>query len=866
MATVAFGILGAGLGPVGGAVGSLVGSIIDSQFIIPALFPVDPVHGPRLSEFKLQTQDEGSAGNLVTGTGARVAGTIIWVGNLIEEKKTDRAGGKGGGGAKVTTYEYFVDIAIAHSVNRTIQVKKISAEGKPIYDSSPNINYSSTLISVTIEGSGAKRRMRLNSPSGGPDLGKLMAGIDVTISGFSNGANNGTFRCVSSKKNADGSSFAILKNASCVAEAAGATAVIAQVLPLFDQSKVFALTFYDGSEGQAADPIIESYKGAGLVPGFRGVSYVVAQHFALKDYGNRIPNLAFIVESYYGADLPTTIDFLMSRAGLEASWYDTTALSGANDGYAVAGPQPTSQMLQPLLIYGDVLEQESAGTIRLFHRSDPTIIDVKEGDLAAYPDGDQPESRPLEVTDAPEAEQLAELTVKFLDKDKDGNTGAIAARRDGNLTDGTATFDIPIMMTGGNAIATARRLLWLGIMSGKTFRLTLPPKYYGVQENDVLRVPTAGNVYLLLVQKVDVGHNWVLALDCILWDKHVLTQSEEYDAPEEQIVVQEILPVAEGRVSEWPPLAPGSGNPVSNPEISIAGFIEDDDGLYPGVIILVSPDDDEYDDFGTIDVESTAGFTTSGEGGEAVLNGTGIDPAYWDEVSTVDVYLQNGTLESRDAIDVLNGANRGAFGNGEIIGFRDAELVGPKTWRLSGLLRGLRDTADKMTTHEGEEDFVYLNAGGVQIPVNPAWIGQTRYFKFACPGADVDDLTAVPHTITGGSLKPFAPCDLQAAWDASGNVTLSWKRRSREVGRLFSPTQPALLEEGEYYDAAVYYPAGGGGTLVQSWTDLTEPTVSFPSGEHGAIPEGDPFELRVWQKTGHEGVGLGRGKVASATV
>lgn len=52
---------------------------------------------------------------------------------------------------------------------------------------------------------------------------------------------------------------------------------------------------YRGGVSQVADPIIESFEGAGNVPAYRGVAYVVIQDFPLAEFGNRIPNFTFEV-------------------------------------------------------------------------------------------------------------------------------------------------------------------------------------------------------------------------------------------------------------------------------------------------------------------------------------------------------------------------------------------------------------------------------------------------------------------------------------------------------------------------------------------------------------------------------------------
>lgn len=52
---------------------------------------------------------------------------------------------------------------------------------------------------------------------------------------------------------------------------------------------------YLGSETQTPSAIMERYKGAGNVPAYRGIAYVVIEDMPLAEYGNRIPNFTFEV-------------------------------------------------------------------------------------------------------------------------------------------------------------------------------------------------------------------------------------------------------------------------------------------------------------------------------------------------------------------------------------------------------------------------------------------------------------------------------------------------------------------------------------------------------------------------------------------
>jgi len=54
---------------------------------------------------------------------------------------------------------------------------------------------------------------------------------------------------------------------------------------------------YLGTETQLPDPTIEGIEGAGNVPAYRGIAYVVIADMQLANYGNRIPNIEFEVVS-----------------------------------------------------------------------------------------------------------------------------------------------------------------------------------------------------------------------------------------------------------------------------------------------------------------------------------------------------------------------------------------------------------------------------------------------------------------------------------------------------------------------------------------------------------------------------------------
>lgn len=77
---------------------------------------------------------------------------------------------------------------------------------------------------------------------------------------------------------------------------------------LIDPSKAVC-RFYNGSEEQMPDPLIEADQGHKKTPAFRGLSYIVIEDLQLAEFGNSIPNFLFEVKrkvkvQYSNGELP----------------------------------------------------------------------------------------------------------------------------------------------------------------------------------------------------------------------------------------------------------------------------------------------------------------------------------------------------------------------------------------------------------------------------------------------------------------------------------------------------------------------------------------------------------------------------------
>jgi len=858
MAAITGAVLGSVI-PIPGANFALaaLGSYIDQQFILPAILPSDDIEGPRLNELRIQSAEEGSPVNYLIGTNNRVAGTIIWVSDIIESKQTNTVGGKGGG-QKTVQYSYYVSIAVAVAGRQEITgFTKILAEGKKIWEDSVSPSVASSLLSVNHLGG---KNTDIESPNGGPDLSVFRPGQGITIAGFSNGSNNGTFIVLASSYTAGtGTSRVRVKNFSGTDEVAGASVTLSQTLPNFVTADMADITLYSGSLTQDPDPLIESFEGVGNVPGFRGIAYVSIEMLALKSYGNRIPQFNFITDANSGV-LSTVFANLLTRAGLSGSDYDTSGLSGLTvDGYSISGPEATSRALQPLMTAFDIVEQPTAtGGIKFFQRSDATIIDVDPLDLAAHPEGeDTPmdmQIEPMESINLP-----SEVNVDYLDPLLNDQKGSQRERRRVYDIDAVQNVNLPLVLSGGaaEAKAIAKRLMWTAVNSRQTVLVQLPFKYSHAQKNDVLRFTRGGITWFLLIHRKDRGENFILQFECTIELKSSLIQSAVAEDP----VTNEpnrFFPAPIDLVPyDGPPTIDVPGDiPSNTPTQTVMimfGVSKKDSStrtLWGGARILDSEDDLEFYEFSSAVEQSCTGFALT-----ALSAGT---PGIWDRVNTVDVEMWNGTLETKTELEVLNGQNRMVLGT-EVIGFATAALIGTNQWRLSTLLRGLTDTLDQMGTHAIAEQLIHLNGGGLLFrPVSAAQIGTTRYYKAVPAGGEEADSDSVAVTIGPRSIQPFSPVHLNATRSTTGDdVTLEWIRRSRRICKVLGPYASPLEESVEKYEVDIL--TTGTSTVLRTIDVESAATVDYTEAMQtadGLTAGASPFDFIVYMM--NPTVGRGR--------
>jgi hypothetical protein len=144
MASIVLGLAGSAIGAniggaflslsaatIGGLIGSTIGSVIDSA-IVASLTPGQNATGARLESLRVVSSTEGVVIPRLFGR-ARIGGNLIWATDFREETRTQRSGGKAGGGrGRVTEYSYFASFAVGICEGPITGIGRIWADGKEL--------------------------------------------------------------------------------------------------------------------------------------------------------------------------------------------------------------------------------------------------------------------------------------------------------------------------------------------------------------------------------------------------------------------------------------------------------------------------------------------------------------------------------------------------------------------------------------------------------------------------------------------------------------------------------------------------------------------------------------------------------------
>ena len=524
-----------------------------------------------------------------------------------------------------------------------------------------------------------------------------------------------------------------------------------------------------------------------------------------------------------GQPLDALIVEICARAGVTD--VDVSAVWGVVRGFAVPSTDSARAQLQALMLaYGvDVAERDGQLVFRMAQARPKTVLE--EGRLVREDKGD------LTLIRAPEAEVTGRLRLSYVEEGGDFPQRLAEATLPDDSATRASTTDLPLVLTGSEARDMAARWLARARVARDSARFTLPPS-------------------------APVGAGDVVALAGGLWrvDRLTLGLARQIEA----VRIDPASIDAPGSALDAPvSIAHRPANPLGALVLDLPLFADELSPQSPWLALSAEP----WPGLAAVHhVTASGDFVLEALVPQPSRMGVTETPlpaapaGRWDRGPAVRVRMAGGVLSSATPLAVLGGANMIAVGDGqvwEILQFQEAELVAPDTYDLRLRLRGQAGTdADMAPEWPAGARVVVLDDRLARLEVGLDELGAVRNYRVGPASRPLDDPAQrdLAVAIGGRGLRPYRPVHLRARALASGDLRLSWVRRTRWGGDGWGLVEVPLQEEAERYLLRVRQ----GGQVVRE-VSLGAPVWEYALADQ--LADGPGGVVEVAQVSGVVGAG-----------
>jgi hypothetical protein len=798
---------------------------VGGMFLMQMLAPKQRVEGARLSDINVPAVSPGNPIIRHWGT-MKLGSQVIWTSKLIETKHTEKVGGKGGGGAEQTTYTYSVDCALGICQGPVANVKRVRANQKLIW------------INPEFEG----------EQEGAFDDAYMSEGTRLLDNDVdAEEAHVGAFFFAFNEYRIDEYTPGTIPEAKAYVRAhplPGTEPNWATVDQLFDRmfqdldkdatyeeykKRYDGLAIYLGSSRQLPDPTIESYKGVGNVPAFRGTCYMVFKNLQLEDFGNTIP--AFHVEVIREdgtVQLHEIIADICRESGLADDEFNVTCGMQAVSvhGFAITDRMSGRDAIQQLQTIFPFDATETAYTLRFAHSQRRPQALIRREDFGAHIFGDEPPPT-QETIRTHDFDLPRKLTLKYQEPSRNYSLNTAMAQRlitESNLEE---EVSVAIAMTRQEAKSLIEGALAMRFHGRRTYKIILPRKYAILEPGDVVLVPDPDSdvtSYALRLLEVAIGNNGLC--EASFSDYHYQTR---IDAIVSDDIIgdddEEELPTQGSRTYAYLLDLPL----LTDTEADNVGFYAllsgTRSGWSGGALLVDFASGGTVPVFDATDPVEVSGATwyVAARSVNSVAHGFCLTnmpialPGLWDYATKLRVKVLDPSLEmfSVAPAELLAQALNVAVIGDEIVQFAKVEDKGNGIWELSQFLRGQRGTEWAIDQHSVGDRFVMLGAAAMErVTHNQNQLNISTRYRAVSLNDSPEDVEDIWFANTGNSLRPYAPYLHRALRDETGAVHLEWLPRVRQNGGMINGQETVLDQPFERYEVEVL----NGGVPVRTET------------------------------------------------
>ncbi len=522
--------------------------------------------------------------------------------------------------------------------------------------------------------------------------------------------------------------------------------------------------------------------------------------------------------------------------------FDVAKLDGSLPGYVIDRIMAAREALQPLELayFFDTLE--TAGLITARHRgqSRPVANLTPDGAVEQSP-GSQLISRVrMQETDLP-----AIAKVRYVSASGDYRGAVSEARRASVATSRVAQADLAMMLEHEQAGTISESWLHETWAARDTASFVLPPSSLAIEPGDLINYKTGGQN--LLYRITSVGDRGAREIEARSIDPGIY-QGGGGLARQIAGDTQTVIGPADALFLDLPLLR--------GDEPETAGYIALSQTPWPGdIAIYRSPEEAGFVLQDIASVPAVVGTTLSElpAGPEGRL----------DKSTRLTVQLAGGALQSVSALALWGGANAAAVRNGEgeweVLQFQSAELTATQTYDVSGLLRGQAGTETAMQSGKiaAGAPFVLIDTTLLRLNLAPDQLMLPLNWRYGPAQRDIGHVSfnSQTHAFSGLGRRPLSPVHVRGSRSLSGDLTITWIRRTRIGGDSWDVAEVPLAEEREEYSIDIM----NGGLRVRTLSS-TAPSALYSEADQiqdfGALA--DTVNCVVYQISATWGRGAGR--------
>ncbi|WP_029354100.1 glycoside hydrolase/phage tail family protein [Bosea sp. 117] len=512
---------------------------------------------------------------------------------------------------------------------------------------------------------------------------------------------------------------------------------------------------------------------------------------------------------------------------------DAGDLRGVVDGYVIDRPMSVRAALEPLARpFGFDLAERDGG-LAMVQRGGRVAALIDDEDLVAGEDGAS-----LRLSRGAEGELPRAITIGFLDGLAEYRRATASSRR----LAGAARIETSaeLAMVADDAVMTAAADLWLqDLWAGRdAASFALPPSRLALEPGDVVRLSRDGRAALFEI--TDIEDTEARRVSARSIDPNVFAVATR--APSFPTIT---LPPALGR-----PVASVLALPTLSAGRQALAWLAAYGAPWPGAMaVWRALDGASFERVATLAAPSVMGET---------LTDLPAGPLWrWQRGASLNVRLHGGLLAAASEEAVLDGANALALvapdGTVEVLQFAEAMLIGTRTFRLSGFLRGQLGTEAAAGFWPAGTRIVRVDGNIAPVASGLDLLGRTVRLRVGRADRDHGDpaVREVSADIGPRALLPLAPVHARARRTGSG-VALSWIRRTRVDGDSWDAAEVPLGEASEAYRVEIM-----DGAAVRRAFEVAAPSVLYAAADELAdfgAPQAS-LHLRIAQRSATAGPG-----------